>query len=193
MQIFRKRTGFGTYVVLAGLTFLLGTLPSEAQDLSLLQVLPTNADHPEFGPPRVMKKLLPRMVFQTMSRKSDECAFAIEVGVSETPEIALRQIQQALNPPIGRMPEGAPSGRMLGQKSWLSPKVRGRRSGSAKFIVWDGRAIVAVKVRAKIEPAPLGKYKIPEITQADLLLAETMARDMLAKLTALGYTSKSRR
>jgi hypothetical protein len=80
-------------------------------------------------------------------------------------------------------PEQTLSGRRIGQRAWAATNNR-------TLYVVDGRAGVAVLSQRRVRFDESGRPYLPEVTKADALFAEELAVKILARLQAMGVTSK---
>jgi hypothetical protein len=130
-----------------------------------------------------------------VERESDGLFLSVRIGVYATPAEAHATAQQAIrtqDPPPGKLPEGCPSGKALGEKRWQSrsPKATRPQRGTYYLIVVDGRATVAARLMRRIEKAEHGAPVFPEIAFRDLDFVELLVRQTLERLTVMGYTSR---
>jgi hypothetical protein len=162
-----------------------GATAQEPFHQELRSALPTVERYPQFG--RFHYSNLKKGVDCGAQRKTDLFSFSVTIAVYASREEALEKSEDHIGSPGGPAPKGSPSGRKLGEGSWLSVG-----QGGAILHAHDGRSWVRVRLQGLIPNVPPRKRVIPPLSSEDILFTETVARDVLARLTALGYTSKSR-
>lgn len=101
-------------------------------------------------------------------------------------------VQRGIDSPGGKMPEGTPSGRRIGQRAWRSVNRRVKdgplSSSILKFL--DGRCIITIYLHRKPTGRSNGVPVAPMLSNEDYRLAEDTAKARLDKLRALGLTQE---
>jgi hypothetical protein len=163
-----------------------GATAQEPFHQELRSALPTVERYPQFG--KFLYSDLKMGVSFGAQRKSDQMSLRATIQLYPSRADALKKTTDYIDSPGGPAPKGSPSGRKLGEGSWLSAEP-----GVAILYVHDGRTWLTLYLQALIPNVPPRMRVIPPLSSEDILFTETVARDVLARLTALGYASPSRR
>ena len=125
-------------------------------------------------------------------RLKDRAVLQIAVFASSNPEVVRIRCKQFLWRDVrGILPEGSPSGKPLGEKSWQtwppSPKSTYKEQ-SYWLQIQDGPSVIRMWLQASIVVGKDKQAVWTGLTQDDRLQCEAIARQMLAQLKTLKLT-----
>lgn len=173
-----------------------------AEEPNIKFALPTKAELPTFADyqtgSRITTQTLTAQTF-TAERRRDSMKLQISVGVYNSKEEAEEQSFPLTHGVNGRLKEGSPSGRKIGQQVWQSNYGADSPRSGFILVAHDGRSNILVKLRHRVpldkEGEPIrdksGEIVWRRFTKTDLNFAEKQAIIVLNKLTKMGYTSRS--
>ncbi len=125
-------------------------------------------------------------------RLEDKAVLRVAVFASSNPEVVEFRCNRFLRRDArGVLPQGSPSGKPLGQKSWQTwpqkPKSNFKEQ-SYWLQVQDGPSVINMWLQAAISVGPKGEATWKPLTQEDRLWCEHIARDAQASQKAQAHT-----
>ena len=178
-------------VILATFFFLTRREDSQALAAPISDVasaLASSAELPDFKEYEL--KAEPKGKYVWANRKADGMRLRITVVALPSAAEAQKICDTLTYPPGGRMPETSPSGRIIGQKVWMSQYPKGKQPEDAfTLVVLDGRTVTVIQMLLQIGKDQRGFAVSRKFAPADLTFAETMAIGRVTKLAAMGLTS----
>lgn len=147
------------------------------------------------NPPRPVPVGIPRPHIRGVTakiagnRRSDLMHLRVQITVCPTVREAYEVAQRARETQAQPLPEGSPSGRRIGQKTWHIP-YKDAPKGSYDLIAWDGHSVVKVVMLHQVKGTQDGRPVRQAFSKEDLRLAEELVRGCLERLSRLGLTGQ---
>jgi hypothetical protein len=159
--------------------------------LRLTAAMPENREFPGYKTPTLdpegdskAENARQACVILDARRTSDDLYISVRVAVFRDAKVAETAIFGLIPSSAPTPPEKTVSGRRIGQRAWA------RADGHVMYVV-DGRAGVAILMRPRVRlDAERRPYIASPTTQEDILFCEEIAIKTLARMQAMGVTSK---
>lgn len=127
-------------------------------------------------------------------RNSDAAQIDITTVVASNAEEAHKLVLMAMSSNSNGLLSDAPSGRKIGEECWRSRYQPGKPpTGGFELIARDGRSVVIATITLQVDKSKSGAAIQRPLKVQDLQLVERQVVNCLSKLTATGYTSKSKK